>query len=398
MSLDFDNYFAVGYADADYTVRAEDSVYVESDYVDTGYFATIRSAISDLNTSFTISADGDFATSSASISIAASLSVSALDQDRASASISMVLSQTSAANITRSSSASLQIGGDRAWDAMNTWDAPAQDTWRRRVDVVAQRRVNGSASLGIVCSTSVDAVRTRRGSSTTSIAVSTSTVATRTRLGSSSLNTNTNVSAGGVVGFGGSSTLDISTSISGAGILRVDGRADLSLATTTISAAGRLRGAIALDGGEFSVSATPNRTRTGSSSASTNLSISTSAQRKRPGAITLNINTSVSADMIRQRLGANLSLGVFSSEVNGGKLLGIADEVLALSVSVSSNGRKVTVDPFTTIRVEGETRTGVVAPESRIITPKTETRINTINQETRRLRVYQETRILDAVE
>jgi hypothetical protein len=89
---------------------------------------------------------------------------------------------------------------------------------------------------------------------------------------------------------------------------------------------------------------------------------------------------------------------VFSSEVNGGKLLGIADEVLALSVSVSSNGRKVTVDPFTTIRVEGETRTGVVEPESRIITPKTETRINTINQETRRLRVYQETRILDAVE
>lgn len=398
MALDFDNYFSTGYTDAGYTVRAEDTLYVEADYAETGYFAAVFSGISDLSSSFSISAAGDLATSSASLSIAAGLTCSALDQDRASATISMAMSSSTSANRTRSTSATLQIGGDRAWDAMNTWDAPAQDTWRRRVDVVGQRRVSGSSSLSIALTTSSSANRTRSASSSLSSSLTTSTLANRTRPGSSSASITLTTSQAGVVAKAGSSSLSSALSTSQAGIIRVSGSSSLSLATTTVSAAGRLRGAIVLDGGVFGISATPNRTRPGSSSLSTALTTATTALRRRPGAISLNISVSVSADMNRQRNGANLSLGVFGVSTNGGKLLGIANEVLQISVEIDrSVGKKITVDPFTTIRVESESRIATVTPETRFITPKAETRINTINQETRKIRVYGESRILDTV-
>lgn len=398
MALDFDNYFSTGYTDAGYTVRAEDTLYVEADYAETGYFAAVFSGISDLSSSFSISAAGDFGSSSASLSIAAGLTCSALDQDRASATISMAMSSSTSANITRSTSATLQIGGDRAWDDMNTWDAPAQDTWRRRVDIVGQRRVAASSSVSTQLTTSTLANRTRSDSSSLSTALTTSTVANRTRPGSSSASITLTSSQAGVVAKAGVVAASITFSSSQSAISRVTGSSSLSLATTTVSAAGRLRGAIALDGGVFGISATPNRTRDHSSSLNTALTTTTTALRRRPGATNLNISVSVSADMTRQRDGVNLSLGVFGVSTNGGKLLGIADEILPISAEIDRMvGTKITVDPFTTIRVEGESRIATVSGETRFITPKAETRINTINQETRKIRVYGESRILDTV-
>jgi len=203
VALDFDNYFSTGYTDAGYTIRAEDELYVDTDYAETGYFAAVFSGISDLSSSFSISAAGDYATSSASLSIAAGVTCSALDQDRASATISMAMSSSTSANITRSTSATLQIGGDRAWDDMNTWDAPAQDTWRRRVDVSAQRRVAGSSTLNVSVTSSTSANRTRSVSSSLSTTLTTSSSANRTSLGSSSASiTLTTSQSGGVAKAG----------------------------------------------------------------------------------------------------------------------------------------------------------------------------------------------------
>lgn len=120
--------------------------------------------------------------------------------------------------------------------------------------------------------------------------------------------------------------------------------------------------------------------------------LSTSLRYQR-GTIIAAANAVISAVPNRRRPGvseANIESGI---SINGGKLLGIANEILAGEFSITrASGRFINIDPYRTIDVEPESRIRRTPAETRIIPVDLETGVNSVRAENRVIRVPAESR------
>lgn len=302
----------------------------------------------------------------------------------------------SAIRVRSGSSSIVDAGNETTWSDAGAWYRPKQGTWARRVRVRGSAVFrNNTVSVSISSSVAADAFR-RRGaadivipgvgqlsanggvlkpfSATLNITSSIPPVSSETlTVGSATLTVQGTVSSRGISKFTSGAVLPIVGSVSVQGTRRKTFSASVSIEGSALADAVKIARSSADLLAATTVLSTSIRYQRGTVIAAANSQIAAIPGRRRPGVSEQNIVGSIS--------------------INGGKLLGIANEVLAGEFQISrALGRFINIDPYRTIDVEPELRTRKILSETRIIPVDLETGVNSVRAENRVIKVPAESR------
>ena len=380
----------------DYTARSVDDFYVEPGYYAENYTVATLSGQRDLSISSGLSASGESIPGIViAIGIFANISTlgGKLQTGTISNPITANLSSTPTKIHSTATATLTHAGDDVQWQFADTWAEPKQESWRKRVVTSANVRVKaGVRTMPVTGTVSTAATAIITDVFRESITAAVSSTGNRTRPGSATNPVNSTLSANGFNRITGSTTQNINTAISAVGQARQIGSATLNAAVTTLSAAGRTRPFSFLDAGSFGISVTYERRRSVSNTSVIAAELSADGFRQKTFSATLDINSTINSNSSIKRAGTIRADTQFNTTVLGGKLIGIAGEILPISTGLNSRGLIIQIDPYRSIRVLAELRHYTTDAETRVISSKTQTLINTVRSESRGIRVLPETR------
>jgi hypothetical protein len=271
------------------------------------------------------------------------------------------------------------------WDSLDTWDNWPYDDWDKpnwRPSVAftvtaagtATRFVTGSADLTASASLTATASFLLSGSADLTVTATLTAAVGQQLTGVSALTSTATVTAQGRIGKTAS--------------IFVDG-----FATVAVQAQLAKTGVAILES-QSELTAFARRLRTGTADLSSAFTFeNTGFTNTVPGQAQLNSEFTLSADADVGRFGqANLlSLFTLSSQA---KILKFAQANITAFASTVTVGRIYNLDPYTTYRIEPETRLFKISQESRLLNIDAETRLFQVSEETRTYSVEQDSQEL----
>ena len=380
----------------DYTARSVDDFYVEPGYSAENYTVATLSGQRDLSISSSLSSTG---TVIPSIRISTSIvaGISALGGKLQTGTISNQITATISSTPTKihsTATATLTHAGDDVqWQYADTWAEPKQETWRKRVVVRASIIVRSAVdTMPVVFNTTTGGSSVRTGTVTADIATAVAVNFGRRRPAASTVDVQSNLNSSGISAKTATATMNIAAALNSVGQARQIGSATLNAAVTVVSASGRIRPFSNINAGNFSLTVSAARTRRVTNSNAITATLSSVGIRKTPFRATLNTVTNITVAASNTRTGTTTANIQAATSTLGGKLIGIANEILPINTGFSSRGLIIQVDPYRTIQVLPELRTRTAIQETRVIGVKNQTLINTVRSESRGIRVLPETR------
>jgi hypothetical protein len=246
--------------------------------------------------------------------------------------------------------------------------------------------------MPVVFNTTTGGSSVRTGTVTADIATAVAVNFGRRRPAASTVDVQSNLNSSGISAKTATATMNIAAALNSVGQARQIGSATLNAAVTVVSASGRIRPFSNINAGNFSLTVSAVRTRRVTNSNAITATLSSVGIRKTPFRATLNTVTNITVAASNTRTGTTTANIQAATSTLGGKLIGIANEILPINTGFSSRGLIIQVDPYRTIQVLPELRTRTAIQETRVIGVKNQTLINTVRSESRGIRVLPETR------